>query len=83
MSIDPIKPIGAFIENTIRPLLEELHWFFEECEKKGIAITEDNLKSVIQHVCRCHFRTCVINLIQSVVVCLILCITWLITQNCL
>lgn len=77
--IDPIKPIGAFIENTIRPLLEEFHWFFEECERKGIPINEKNLRSIGDYVTRAHFRTVLINFVQTVIITIIICVTWLIS----
>lgn len=79
MSLDPIKPIGAFIENTIRPLLDEFHWFFEECEKRKLIINEKNIKVVAEYVARAHFRTVVIQFVQAVVLTLIVCGTWLIT----
>ena len=74
--IDPIKPIGAFIENTIRPLLSEFHWFFEECEKKGIPINEQNIKVIADYVARAHFRTVLVRFVQTIVITLILCVAW-------
>lgn len=79
MNLDPMKPIGAFIENTIRPILGELKWFFDECEKKGIPINETNIRGIISYVARAHFNTCVVNFIQNILICVIICITWLIS----
>lgn len=79
MNLDPIKPIGGFIENTIRPMLEEVQWFFDECDIHDIPINERNIKKIIDYTARAHFRTCIINLIQNVVICLLICATWLIT----
>lgn len=76
MNLDPIKPIGAFVENTLRPLLDEMHWFFEACEKRGVPITEENVKSVLEYIARAHMRTCVVNLLQNMVVTLIICLTF-------
>lgn len=81
MNLDPMKPVGAFIENTIRPLLEELRWFFDECEKKGIILNEDNIKRVIDYVSRAHYRTCLLQCVQTVVVIIILCLTWLLSAK--
>jgi hypothetical protein len=78
--IDPLKPVGGFIENTIRPMLDELHWFFDECDKKGININERNIKTIIHFVSRCHFNTVLLHLVQNVVLTLIVCATWIISQ---
>jgi len=37
-----IKYLGAFIQNTIRPMIEELKWILDELNKKGI--TKEDLK---------------------------------------
>ena len=79
--IDPIKPIGAFIENTIRPLIEELHWFFDECEKRKLAINERNIKAVIDYIVRCHFRTVVAQCLQNVILALIIGVIWTISLS--
>ena len=77
MNLDPIKPIGGFIENTIRPMLSEAKWFFKECEKKGIKINENNVVRIIDYVSRAHIRTCLIHLLQSVIITVIICLTYL------
>ena len=79
--IDPLKPIGAFLENTIRPLLAEFQWFFKECEKKGISLNEENIQRVVRAIGLCHFRTVIIHLIQNVVITLLICATWLISKG--
>ena len=79
--IDPLKPLGAFIENTLRPLLGEFHWFFEECEKRKLAINEKNIKLVVDYVARAHFRTVCVQLIQAVLITTLLCVTWIICQK--
>ena len=76
--IDPLKPLGAFIENTIRPLLGEFKWFFEECEKKGIPINETNVRDICRTVARAHFRTVLFGCAQAVLITLIICATWII-----
>ena len=78
--IDPLKPIGAFIENTIRPLLGEFKWFFEECEKKGIPINETNLRSIVDYVARAHFRTVLLGCAQAVLITGIICLTYLLCR---
>ncbi len=77
--IDPLKPLGAFIENTIRPLLGEFKWFFEECEKKGLSLNEENVIRVCRVILRCHFRTVLIQLAQAVLITVIICLTYLLS----
>ena len=79
--IDPLKPLGAFIENTIRPLLEEFKWFFEECDKRKVPINEKNVKLVVDYVARAHFRTVLVGFAQAIGITIILCVTWIICQS--
>ena len=75
--IDPLKPLGAFIENTLRPLLGEFKWFFEECDKRGLKINEENVESVCRTVLHCHFRTVAFDAVKSVLITVIICLTYL------
>lgn len=43
-----LKPYGAFIEYTIRPLIGELKWLLKELKKQGIKITDSNVKDVLK-----------------------------------
>lgn len=78
--IDPLKPLGAFIENTVRPLLGEFKWFFDECEKKGIHINEKNVERICRVVLHCHFRTVAFDAFKSVLITLIICATWILSK---
>jgi len=75
--IDPLKPLGAFIENTIRPLLGEFKWFFEECEKKGMTLNEENIIRVCRVILHCHFRTVLFDAIKTLLITVIICLTYL------
>jgi hypothetical protein len=75
--IDPLKPLGAFIENTIRPLLGEFKWFFEECDKRGIKLNEENITRVARVIGNCHFRTVAFDALKSVLITGIICLTYL------
>lgn len=79
--LDPIKPIGAFIENTIRPLLEEFKWFFDECDKRGIKLNESNIRSVVDYVARAHFRTVLLGCAQAVLITVVICLTYLLSRS--
>lgn len=80
MGIDPIKPIGAFIENTIRPLLEEFRWFFEECDKREIPINEKNIKDMADYIARAHFRTVMVQFVQAIILALIAGGVWILLK---
>jgi len=47
MQID-LKPVGAFLENTVRPMIEEGRWFLAELERQGIKISEENIVRVLR-----------------------------------
>lgn len=79
--IDPIKPIGAFLENTIRPLLGEFRWFFDECEKRNVNLTETNIKRIVNFVAKAHMRTVIIQCVQAIFITLIVCTTFLVLQS--
>ena len=79
--IDPLKPLGAFIENTLRPLLGEFKWFFEECDKRKVPLNEQNIKLVIDYVTRAHIRTVLIQLLQAVLITGMICVTWIICRS--
>ena len=39
-----LKPYGAFVEHTIRPLLKEFKFILTECKKQHINLTEHNVQ---------------------------------------
>ena len=67
-----LKPYGAFIENTIRPLLEEFKWLLLELEKKGLKISEQSLGQIIKQVAKLHMKSLMISLMRDVTVTLII-----------
>lgn len=70
--IDHWKPLGGFIENTIRPLIGELHWFFEECDKRGIALSEHRINMVMNYIANRWLCGLLIKLIQNIVIAVII-----------
>ena len=59
-SLNDIKPLGAFIENTIRPLLQESSDILFEFQRQGINVTADNLLTFTKRVADLHLRTVII-----------------------
>lgn len=64
--IENWKPIGAFIENTIRPLIEEMKWLLQELDHLGVKITERNIISITDRIFKRAMRLAIISLIQNV-----------------
>lgn len=70
-----LKPYGAFIEHTLRPFIEEMRWFIKECEKKGIKVTESNIKKVLKQLAKLHIITTVIEAVKQVLILGLICLT--------
>mgnify|MGYP001562252895 CR=1 FL=1 len=72
MKLDEIKPLGAFVENTIRPLIEEMRWFLEELSKRNIFITEDNVKQIVSSLAKQCIKIQIIKSIETVILAIII-----------
>ena len=66
--IDNIKPLGAFIENTIRPLVQETGDILAEFQRQGINVTADNLIAYTKKVADLHLRTVIIQAIRDITI---------------
>lgn len=75
MNIDNLKPLGAFIEHTVRPILDEFKWILEELDKREIKVTEHNIKSVLRSLMNGYVFYAVTNFIQAVTITIIVCLT--------
>jgi hypothetical protein len=75
MNIDNLKPIGAFLEYTVRPLLDEFKWVLLELEKKGIPVTEQNISRILRGLIRGYVLYVLISFIQAVVITGMICLT--------
>lgn len=72
--IHDLKPLGAFIENTIRPLIEESKIFLGELDKHGIKVNESSLKQVSSHIFKRAMVLSIIGLIKDIFLALIIAI---------
>mgnify|MGYP001611067751 FL=1 len=70
-----LKPYGAFIENTIRPLLEEIRLILSDLEDKGIKIDESRIESLIKRIANYHFKVILTQSITGVILCGLICLT--------
>lgn len=73
--LDYMKPIGAFLENTIRPLISEMKWFIDELEVHGIKVNEQNINSVTKSLFNAYCKYALIQLVQNVIITVIICLT--------
>jgi len=71
-SLNDIKPLGAFIENTIRPLIGEAGDILYEFQRQGIQITEENIIKFTKQVAHLHFRTVVIQALRDIIIAIII-----------
>ena len=51
-----LKPYGAFIEHTIRPLLSEFNFVLDECDLKGIDLNKLFNNLVIMYIIHLVFE---------------------------
>ena len=70
-----LKPYGAFIEYTIRPLLKEFKFILAECKKQHIPITEHNVTQLGKYLADLYIVSLLFDLIKvtftTVLVCLV------------
>lgn len=67
-SLNDIKPLGAFIENTIRPLIAEAGDILYEFQKQGFNLTEENLTKFTKQIALLHLRTVIIQAIRDILI---------------
>ena len=70
-----LKPYGAFIENTVRPLLEEIRLILSEFDKRGIKLDESRIKVLLKEVANYHFKVILTQSITGVIICGLICLT--------
>ena len=71
MQLNDIKPLGAFIENTIRPIIAEFGDLLFEFQRQGIQVTEHNITNLCKSVAYIHLKTVVIQAIRDVIIAVI------------
>lgn len=72
LSLNDIKPLGAFIENTIRPVLAEAGDILFEFERQGIKVTQENLIEYTKTIAYIHLRTVIIQAIRDIIIAIII-----------
>lgn len=72
LSLNDIKPLGAFVENTLRPMLEEAGDILFEFQRQGINITEENLVRYTKEVAKAHLITVIVQAIRDIIIAFII-----------
>lgn len=72
LSLNDIKPLGAFIENTIRPVLAEAGDILHEFQRQGINVNQDNLIAYTKTIANIHLRTVIIQAIRDIIIAVII-----------
>ena len=76
-----IKPYGAFIEHTLRPIIEEFGDILAELQRQGISVNEKNITEFTKKVAWFHLRATIINAIRDVIIAMIIAgVLWTIYQ---
>ena len=52
--LNDLKPFGAFVENTIRPLMAEIKTIIDAAQKAGIPLTEKNISDLLKTAIKNH-----------------------------
>lgn len=77
-----LKPYGAFIEHTIRPMIEEAQILLSDLHGYGLYLGKEDLFKVCQFLAKKHFRAIIIQSITNIIICGIICYTvWKIYQS--
>ena len=70
-----LKPYGAFVENTICPLFEEIHKLIEIANESGLEITEENIGAILKKTGRWYLFHTLLETIKAVSITAIICYT--------
>lgn len=69
-----LKPYGAFVEHTIRPLLQEFKFILDECRKQHIAITESNVRWLGKYLADLYIVSLLFDLIKVLATTIFVCL---------
>ena len=70
-----LKPYGAFIENTIRPLLEETRGILSEVKKVGLPVNQESLERLLASLFKSHLVITLLTLVKEVAIVIVISIT--------
>ena len=70
-----LKPYGAFIENTVRPLLEEFRRVLREVEEAGLPVNQESLEHLLASLFKRHLVITLLTLVKEVAIIVIISFT--------
>ena len=70
-----LKPYGAFIENTIRPVIEESKTILKELSKYNIELDNFTLEYYVKKIVDFHLKTIMIESVKQVILIGMICLT--------
>ena len=70
-----LKPYGALIENTLRPLLLEVDSLLTRIDKMGFNLSKCNIEFLLKYIAERHMLQSLLDLAKTVIVTAIVCYT--------
>lgn len=77
-----LKPYGAFIENTIRPMIEEAQILLSDLHGYGLYLDKEDLYKIGKFIALKHMKVVLIQSITNIIITAIICgVAWKIYQS--
>ena len=70
-----LKPYGAFIENTLRPMIEEAQILLSDLHGYGLYLEKEDIFRLGKFIANKHLKAVIIQSLTNVVICGIICWT--------
>lgn len=81
MKMLDLKPYGAFIENTLRPMIEEAQTLLSDLHGYGLYFCKEDIEKIIKNVAARHVQVVILQCLTNVIITGIICWTaWTISQ---
>lgn len=81
MKMLDLKPYGAFVENTIRPLFEELRELLSIAKEQGLELSEKNIKTILNQIGTWYLLNSALEVVKAICITSIVCYTaWMIAR---
>jgi len=70
-----LKPYGAFIENTIRPMIEEAQTLLSDLYGYGLHLDKEDILKIGKFIADRHIKVVIIQSVTSIIICGVVCLT--------
>ena len=68
-----LKPYGAFIENTLRPMIEEAQTLLSDLHGYGLYLDKEDLYRIGKFIADKHLKAVIVQSISNVIITTIIC----------